>query len=637
MLVPKAPEEKEKPEEESEKAVEEKSKEEGKGEEAEDGDDEGEEEEDGEPDEEVGEGNVEAESRSAFLTSASTPELLRQAVAVGGALGDSTKDRWVLDRATQLHFKYDSPTEKIYCWNPGQGCMYSWQQRGKMTYLWASPSGPSDTPPSGPPQTPPQTQAVAKTAADSSTAVTQNASGDASSEPTSLLVTVIPPQVLVAGGIEDPKAQVEEEMELATKAMGAIIGKGGASIKEIEKHSGAKISAIDPEEGDPKHLRKMKLSGTKAQIVLAKSAIEQRVALVLGHKAAEKMQKVTALKLLEQKKTESGADAAKLGVKGLSEFAQENKLKAVMGRKLSRLDAMLQRYMIRHFEPKKAKPENALKGYLLALLKHPQKWRLEALYEDGELDGEICETVPIQEGGAAVGRERSTEEAAAAEDNEGQLIELEVDRSLDPRQASKVYGDVQPQHCRFMRMGQDFYSMALESQIGTVVDGHKYREQDGPVPIRDGSVLQIGKYLLYCEVGTASSLQGRRKRLLEGERFWREGSDAVQRVEQLAAERAAAEAEMQAEEAAARGIRAAVAGNDDGDGDVHMAASAAQEDSDDDDDEKLEQLLGKEDEDEAEAETEEATAETRKRKREDEDEEIDAMIEAVEELPDVGQ
>merc|ERR1719313_3286786 len=68
---------------------------------------------------------------------------------------------------------------------------------------------------------------------------------------------------------------------------------------------------------------------------------------------------------------------------------------------------MMQRYLIRHFKPWKAKPANALRSYVTTLLMQPQRWRLHALFEEGELDGEICETVVVGEAGAVVGRARA--------------------------------------------------------------------------------------------------------------------------------------------------------------------------------------------------------------------------------------
>ncbi|CAJ1340641.1 unnamed protein product [Effrenium voratum] len=506
---------------------------------------ESEEEEEAAGDEDV---DVEAESRTAFLSEASTPELIKQAVAVGGPLADSTKDKWVLDKATQLYFKYDTPSQKMYCWNSSQGCMYHWKERGKMSYLWAGASGADSAPPTGPPQVPPTPKAAS--AGEAPALATE--SSDA------LWVTVIPPQVLSAD-FEDANAEVEEELELNAKAIGAVIGKGGKGIKEIEQATGIKTTTLNAREAEG-NVRRLVLKGSRGQIAAAKSAVEQRVTLVLGPKMAEKVQKHWNAQLLERKRTESGSEAAKGGVRGLSDFALKHNLKAVMARKLSRLDAQLQRYMLRHFQPLKAKPVDAPQrrlrlrgvesllprrfhrlserheGYMTQLFKFPQRWRLEALYEDGELDGEICETIPLRTS-AVIGKQQP-EEAT-----EEQVIELEVNMALGQKEASKVYGDVKDQHCRLLRMGNDFYVMALESAIGTLVDGQKIRETDGPVPIRDGTTLTVGKYLFYCEVGSETSLQDRRKKLLAGERFWKEGAASLQQAE------AAAEAKEEPEDA----------------------------------------------------------------------------------------
>lgn len=67
----------------------------------------------------------------------------------------------------------------------------------------------------------------------------------------------------------------------------------------------------------------MVLQGSKAQIASAKSAVEQRVAMVLGPKMAEKVQKHWSAQLLEKKRSESGSEAAKSGVQGLSGFASD--------------------------------------------------------------------------------------------------------------------------------------------------------------------------------------------------------------------------------------------------------------------------------------------------------------------------
>eukprot|EP00971_Amphidinium_carterae_P235558 4674496-Amphidinium_carterae.1 len=65
--------------------------------------------------------------------------------------------------------------------------------------------------------------------------------------------------------------------------------------------------------------------------------------------------------------------------------------------------------------------------------------------------------------------------------------------------------------------------MDMHVAEGTLVDGQKIRELDGPVPVLDGTLLGIGKYLLYSstahvkQVSEAATLQDRRKRLLAGE------------------------------------------------------------------------------------------------------------------------
>lgn len=582
---------------------------------------EGEEEEAEEGDDEV---DMEAESRNAFLAEASTPELIKQAVAVGGPLADSTKDKWVLDQATQLYFKYDSPRQKMFCWNTSQGCMYHWKERGKMTFLWAAPGGAGTPPPASV-----EHLAPAVAPAPVAPAVPEVAAQASEPEPSAtsqvaLWVTIIPPQVLTAD-FEDANAQAEEEIELNAKAMGAVIGKGGKGIKEIEQATGVKATTLNARE-EAGGQRRVVLSGSKAQISQGKSAIEQRIVMVLGMKMAEKVQKHWSSQLLEKKRTETGSEAAKSGVRGLSDFVLEHGLKAVMARKLAKLDAQLQRYMIRHFQPMKAKAVNALRGYLTQLFKYPQRWRLEALYEDGELDGEICETIPLRGSGMVLGK--SPEEGE-------QAIEIEVNTALGQKEASKIYGDVQDQHCRLHRMGNDFYVMALESQIGTLVDGQKIRHHDGPVPLRDGTTLGVGKYLFYCEVGSETFLQERRKKLLAGERFWKEGSASLQRAE--------TEAEAKLAQAAEEGEDEAADADAEGDAEDEEAVDVLFTDGDAEENEDLPIDKSKQNEEQLDAakrKREEEPPEGEKRFRADAAEEQDApmpeaVVDEVEELAEV--
>eukprot|EP00425_Heterocapsa_triquetra_P014134 CAMPEP_0195132420 /NCGR_PEP_ID=MMETSP0448-20130528/146882_1 /TAXON_ID=66468 /ORGANISM="Heterocapsa triquestra, Strain CCMP 448" /LENGTH=114 /DNA_ID=CAMNT_0040170425 /DNA_START=23 /DNA_END=363 /DNA_ORIENTATION=- len=114
----------------------------------------------------------------------------------------------------------------------------------------------------------------------------------------------MPPTVLVAGGVAEPDAVVSDEVELSGKALAGVIGKGGAKIQEIEKAFGVKASALPEREGET--MRKIRIEGTKSAIADAKSAIEQQVVVVIGEKAAEKMQKHVSSQLLERKRQETG-------------------------------------------------------------------------------------------------------------------------------------------------------------------------------------------------------------------------------------------------------------------------------------------------------------------------------------------
>eukprot|EP00927_Polykrikos_kofoidii_P035992 TRINITY_DN3044_c0_g4_i1.p1 TRINITY_DN3044_c0_g4~~TRINITY_DN3044_c0_g4_i1.p1 ORF type:complete len:874 (-),score=141.06 TRINITY_DN3044_c0_g4_i1:124-2520(-) len=509
-------------------------------------------------------GDVDNVSRLTFLNEASTPELINQAVCVGGALAASVTDRWVLDKTTQLYFNYEGSTQLMHCWNPSQGYMYLWKGRGKLEFVWAAsentgngsavalsvlPPGfvtPQASPPVAtgmpPPLTPKiqnasQTSQEADAAEATATSVVHSEQFGAdrddpkhpdhtTSEAKALWVTVLPPSVLDQLGMHDPHAQLTEEVKVPSRALGDIIGKHNSTIRELETHSGAKLT-VRPR-GENEQAAHLIIEGNRDQIASAKQGVEQRLVMALGEKKMERLQKHENSEILQKKRTETGAEAAIGGVPGLAAFAEQWKLKAVLVRKLKKLDAMCQRYLIRHFKPWKAKPDNALRSYVTTLLMHPQRWRLHALYEEGELDGDVCETAVVNaEHGAIVGLERSAvqeilgdEAEAVAGDEHEQMIELEVDHSLGDR-ASRVFGDVQPRHCRLIGMGGDFYVMALESHIGTIIDGKKFRREDGPVAIRDGSTLAVGKYLVSCEVGTSSSLQDRRRRILAGENFWK--------------------------------------------------------------------------------------------------------------------
>ena len=224
-------------------------------------------------------------------------------------------------------------------------------------------------------------------------------------------------------------------MELSGRAAGALLTNGGAGVKALES-TGAAVIVLPRDMGEK--YGSLKLGGTRAQITAAKEMLEVTLTQSLGSAAVERLQKHNENELLEQKRTETGASAALKGVAGLSDFVRQWGVGAVWARKLTRLDAMLQKYIIKHFQPVKAKPMAALRAYVAALSRcvgsgvlcklllatlnmssglrvllywwgvvctcasgsvqqylfeyedrYPQRWRLEALYESGELDGEV--------------------------------------------------------------------------------------------------------------------------------------------------------------------------------------------------------------------------------------------------------
>lgn len=67
---------------------------------------------------------------------------------------------------------------------------------------------------------------------------------------------------------------VEEKVEVPSNSMGAIIGRGGSEIVNMERVSGAKIQTPRRDEGDPNAATKLvSVSGTASQITKAKEMI----------------------------------------------------------------------------------------------------------------------------------------------------------------------------------------------------------------------------------------------------------------------------------------------------------------------------------------------------------------------------
>jgi hypothetical protein len=76
------------------------------------------------------------------------------------------------------------------------------------------------------------------------------------------------------GGEADGGPTVEEKVEVPAKSMGAIIGRGGSEIVNMERVSGAKIQTPKRDEGDPNAETKLvTVTGNAAQIAKAKEMI----------------------------------------------------------------------------------------------------------------------------------------------------------------------------------------------------------------------------------------------------------------------------------------------------------------------------------------------------------------------------
>ena len=98
-------------------------------------------------------------------------------------------------------------------------------------------------------------------------------------------------------------------------------------------------------------------------------------------------------------------------VEGMPEFASKWQLDAKSLRRLKKYDVMFRKYVVRKFNPKVAKARGAIRKYIDALQKPPQRWRLEAMQEDELLEGD-CETTPIADS-AVIGKfDESVEESS---------------------------------------------------------------------------------------------------------------------------------------------------------------------------------------------------------------------------------
>ncbi len=161
---------------------------------------------------------------------------------------------------------------------------------------------------------------------------------------------------------------------------------------------------------------------------------------------------------------------------GAKAFASEWGIPTKQMRTLNKLDLMLQGYVLKNFNPKKAKAKNALQGYIKALTAR-QQWRLRYLTSTRpNWQSEVQQLVlPPDLDEVIFGSELSDD-----------VVHL-------PSTA--------PRHCKVFRLRGEYYVWDVSEGLGVGLRGLRYRGCDGPVgPLMDGDVISVGQHLICVEL-----------------------------------------------------------------------------------------------------------------------------------------
>ncbi|CAD7967533.1 unnamed protein product [Amoebophrya sp. A120] len=525
----------------------------------------------------------------------STPNLIGEALQEGeeSMVYKCSVDKWIRDdKMANLFFYYHVADKKLYCWNSDDWAMYRWRSNfSDMEFLHHAQI---DTTNRGNVVWNPN---LAK----------QNATGpkQATGGP-DLWITVIPPEVTTTISrqtrvyeipeklfnrvfhSDDVIEQMRKQSNCGSATFGEKSGKYGRQVevagtpRQITEFGNALEQGLVAAGGkgfDTKkwrkqqqetHMERLKASGgteldEPIRPTLSSKDEEEFIPDEYDDTAIEKMQNMDELQ--QNNNEDIDENIAELAHQ-VALFTKKHKLPLESTRRLLKMDAQLQRYVVEKFKLPAAnsKADKVFPKFVSRLSAYPQKWRLEACISNGDMD-DVCETRVLRQGidnelevGAASGILRRQEEKQAerrrrkemdkadtnkdgtdennkptgaehqspAPDSPSPAEDDDDEANQEPRMLAipdanssdsgntgnrQLYGDVQDFHCRIHDMFGYWHVTSCEDRIGILVDGEKVRASyDGPMPLRDGSVIVVGKTLLLCEIGDSTWLTERRNK-----------------------------------------------------------------------------------------------------------------------------
>lgn len=161
---------------------------------------------------------------------------------------------------------------------------------------------------------------------------------------------------------------------------------------------------------------------------------------------------------------------------GFAAFSSKWEIPANNLRHLLKFDSQFVSFVISHFDPKKAKPKNALQKFTEALAKFPQRWRVQAIAESSvQLKSITTNSDPV-----TIGSEESCE---------------------------FVIPDVPEEVLDVFTIENDFFAQVKSGAVS--VDGLRVVAEDGPVQLHDGAIIKIHAHSIFVEIGSDKLLSTR--------------------------------------------------------------------------------------------------------------------------------